>query len=182
MPRYMAGVVKPHAASPSGATAISPPLPPSAGDVGEHGVERLLQRLAAEPHALGELVRGDGADEIFARAGRRHRRGSVVGISARADQRRIADPAPALGGQAAGRGRRRDMAVDIDRDRADGAVFDLVVEPAFGRAAPRAGAGARALRTSCWRPARARARGRTRRRPCPTGRRAAPAPAAAARG
>ena len=30
IPRYIAGVVKPHAASPSGATAISPPLPPSA--------------------------------------------------------------------------------------------------------------------------------------------------------
>ena len=30
MPRYIAGVVKPQAASPDGATAISPPLPPSA--------------------------------------------------------------------------------------------------------------------------------------------------------
>ena len=29
-PRYMPGVVKPHAASPDGATAISPPVPPSA--------------------------------------------------------------------------------------------------------------------------------------------------------
>src|SRR3982750_2329272 len=93
MPRYIAGVVKPQAASPSGATAISPPFPPSIAmsastassacwsgaparcngdqpafpaqqsDVGEHGAERLLERLAPEPDALGELMRCDGADE-----------------------------------------------------------------------------------------------------------------------
>ena len=183
MPRYIAGVVKPQAASPSGATAISPPLPPSARDVGEHRVERLLQRLAAEPHALGELVRGDGADEIFARAGRGDRGRAVVGIGAGADQRRIADPAPALGGQPAGRGGGRDMAVDVDRDRADRAIFDLVVErrPAASSSSSwrrRSGS----LEPAVARPARARARGRTGRRPRRTGRRAGPAPSAAARG
>ena len=45
-PRYMPGVVKPQAASPDGATAISPPLPPSAPDVGQHRVERCLQAFA----------------------------------------------------------------------------------------------------------------------------------------
>ena len=63
-PRYMPGVVKPHAASPDGATAISPPLPPSAADIGQHRVERRLQRLAAEPHPQRQLVRRDGADEM----------------------------------------------------------------------------------------------------------------------
>ena len=122
IPRYMAGVVKPHAASPSGATAISPPFPPRAP---------MSARVRAEPDAIGELVGGDGADEIFPRAGCRHGRRAVVGVGPGADQRRIADPAPALGGEAASRGRRRDMAVDVDRDGSDGAVFDRIVEPAF---------------------------------------------------
>ena len=167
MPRYIAGVVKPQAASPFGATAISPPLPPSACDVGEHVVERLLQRLAAEPHPLGQLVRGDGADEIFARAGRRDRRRAVVGIGAGADQRRIADPAPALGGQPAGRGRGGDMAVD-DRPRRRRPCRISPRRRSRPRpAAPRAGGGARASRTSCWRPARGRARAANRSAPSP---------------
>ena len=141
-------MVKPHAASPDRRDRDQAALAAERGDVGEHSVERLLQRLAADPHPRGQLVGGDGADEIFARAGRRNRGGAVVGIGAGADQRRIADPAPALGGQPAGRGRDRDMAVDVDRDRSDRAVFDLVVEPALAEQFDRAGAAARASRTS----------------------------------
>ena len=69
MPRYIAGVVKPQAASPSGATAIRPPLPPSASMSASTSSSACLQGSAAEPHSLGELMGRDRADEIFARAG-----------------------------------------------------------------------------------------------------------------
>ena len=61
-----------------------------------------------KPDARADLVRDADADEEFARAGARHRAGAIVGIGARADQRRIADPAPALAGDARrSRSRRR---------------------------------------------------------------------------
>ena len=87
----------------------------------------------ASPIAVAEALAdlradfvGDAdADEIFARAGRRDRAAAVVGIGAGADDRRIADPAPALAGEAAGRGRGGDMALLVERDRADRAVFEV---------------------------------------------------------
>jgi hypothetical protein len=50
-----------------------------------------------------------------------------------ADQRRIADTTPALGGQPAGRGRGGDMAMLVHRDRPDGAIFDVGIEPPVGK-------------------------------------------------
>jgi hypothetical protein len=82
-------------------------------------------------------VRDAEPDEVFTRSGRRHRRRAVVGVGARADHRRIADPAPALAGDAAGRGCGGDVAVRVAGDRADGAVFHRAVErrPGFGELA-----------------------------------------------
>jgi hypothetical protein len=77
-----------------------------------------------------DFVRGTGADELFARSGAGHRPGTIVGISARPDQRQIADPSPTLAGQAPGRGRRRDVPLRIERNRADRAVFHVRIEPA----------------------------------------------------
>src|SRR3569623_2328192 len=72
---------------------------------------------------------GDGPNEILARTRRGDRGGAIVGIGTGADQRRIADPTPALRGQSAGRGRSRAMAIDIDGDRSDGSVLHFVIEP-----------------------------------------------------
>src|SRR5690606_9873829 len=69
--------------------------------------------------------------EVFARPCAGNRRRAAVGISPGADHRRIADPAPALAGQPAGRGRRRDVARRIAGDRTDRAVLDARIEPAF---------------------------------------------------
>jgi hypothetical protein len=57
-----------------------------------------LQRLTTDPNALGELVGCDGADEILARARSGDSGGTIIGIGPGADQRRIADAPPALGG------------------------------------------------------------------------------------
>ena len=67
-------------------------------------------------------------DENLAEAGGTDRRRPIVGIGAAADQRRVPDPAPALGGQAAGRGRRRDMTIGVDGDGSDRAIFDIGIE------------------------------------------------------
>ena len=100
-------------------------------DVLQRAVEGRLKRLPAKPDALGELVPGDGANEIFSRPSRRDGCRAVIGIGAGTDQRRIPDPAPLLGGQSAGRGRCRDMAVPVDRDRAYRSVLYVRVEAAL---------------------------------------------------
>ena len=89
-----------------------PALSAKSSDVGEHSIERLLKRLAAKAHSLGQLVRGDCTDKIFPRARCRNRRGPIVGIGARADQRRIAHSPPALCGKPAGRRRRGNIAFE----------------------------------------------------------------------
>ena len=53
------------------------------------------------------------AHEELAVAGRRDRRGLVVGIGAGADDGRVADPARGLGAEAAGRGAGRQIATDL---------------------------------------------------------------------
>ena len=111
MPRYIPGVLKAKAASPAGVTTITPPVPPSAPTSAITASAAAARALAEHPHPRADLVGDAGPDEIFAGAGGRDRAGAVVGKGAGADQRRIADPAPALAGQAAGRGRRGDMAV-----------------------------------------------------------------------
>jgi hypothetical protein len=75
-------------------------------------------------------VSGSDADEILARPGRRHGAGAVVGIGAGSDDRRIADTAPTLAGGAAGRGSRSDMALGVESDRSDRAIFILDLERA----------------------------------------------------
>ena len=87
------------------------------------GFGRLLDGLAGELHAGGNRV-GDGvADELFAGAGARDGARAVVGVGAGADDRGVADAAPALGGEAA-RGRRGgEVAVAVEGDGADRAVL-----------------------------------------------------------
>jgi hypothetical protein len=97
-------------------------------DLGQHPVERLLDAGAAEANARAQLMRGSGPDEDLAEASGAYRGRAVVGIGAGTDQRRIADPAPALGGQPAGRRRGRNMAVTIERDRTDRPIFDVGVK------------------------------------------------------
>src|SRR3546814_6828541 len=70
------------------------------------------------------------SDLELARSGARDRARPIIGPGARADDRRIAHPAPALAGDAPGRGRCRHMAVRVARHRADGAVFHVDVERA----------------------------------------------------
>src|SRR6478736_5003802 len=70
------------------------------------------------------------AHEELAGPGCRDRAGPVVRVSPRADHRRVADPAPALAGQPAGRGRGGEMPVAVARHRADSAVLEVDVEPA----------------------------------------------------
>ena len=87
-----------------------------------------LQAFAEEADARVDLEGDAFADEELARAGARHRGAAIVGIGARADQRRIADPAPALAGDPAGRGRGGDVPRLVERHRADRAVFHVDVE------------------------------------------------------
>ena len=114
-PRYIPGVLKPRRRRPRAVTRITPPLPPSAPTSAIDLVGGGPRALAEHPHPGADFVGDGGADEIFARAGGGDRAGAVVGIGAGADQRRVADPAPALAGEAAGRGRRGDMAVQRRR-------------------------------------------------------------------
>ena len=182
MPRYIEGVVKPHAAFPIRRNRNQSAHSAKARNVREDGVERLLQRLPAETNSLGQLVRCNGADKIFAGPGRRNCSRSVIGVCARPDQRQIPNASPALGGEAACRGRDRDMAIDIDGDRADGTVLDLIVEAAFGKQLLKLAAAFRDFEPARWGLALTHGRARTRRRPCRTGRRGAPSRAACAQG
>ena len=151
------------------ATAINPPSPPSALISASTASSACCKPSPPMRTRAANCVRGSGADEIFAGAGRGDRGRAVVGIGAGADQRRIADPAPALAGQPAGRGRGGDMAVRIDRNRANRAIFDVGVESAVPRHdVRRAGAGARRSRTS---------RFSTCSKPCSRAKRSAPSPA-----
>src|SRR5262245_49866827 len=73
-------------------------------------------------------MRHAGADEELAGTGRRDSARAIVGIIARADHGRIADPAPTLAGESAGRGRRRDVVVRVGGDRADRAELHPRIE------------------------------------------------------
>jgi hypothetical protein len=123
-PRYMPLVLNAHVAAPPRDSAITPPAPPTAPTIG--------YSLAEQPDAGADLVGDAQPDEILARSGRRHRRGTVVGVSSGADQRRIADPAPVFAGDPAGRGRGGNVAAGIARDCADGPVFHRPVEGRAG--------------------------------------------------
>ena len=62
-------------------------LSAKAPDFLEHPIDRLLQRLAADPDAGADLMRRSHSDEDFPKAGRAHRGGTIVGVGACADQR-----------------------------------------------------------------------------------------------
>jgi hypothetical protein len=96
--------------------------------LGHDDVGGLLRRVVGEAQACADFVRHPFADEELARTRGGDGAGAVVGIGAGADDGRIADPAPALAGQPAGRGGGGGAAVPVDRDRADRAVFEVDVE------------------------------------------------------
>ena len=74
----------------------------------------------------GEPGQRDFSDGL-AVSGTRYADGFVVGVSAAANQRTVADSPRPLGGDSAGRGRRRDVASAIDRDGAHGLVTYTIV-------------------------------------------------------
>jgi hypothetical protein len=121
-PRYMPLVLNAHVAAPPRDSAITPPAPPTAP------TSAITVRAASATPSPSSRTRA----QILARSGRRHRRGTVVGVSSGADQRRIADPAPVFAGDPAGRGRGGNVAAGIARDCADGPVFHRPVEGRAG--------------------------------------------------
>ena len=111
-------------------TTMTPPSPPISLSLALDDVAGGFGRAdAGEPDARADLVRDDRADEVLAAAGRRNRAGRVVGIGAGADDRRIADAAPALVRHAARGGCGREVAIPVARDRADRAeVADVLLD------------------------------------------------------
>ena len=110
---------------PSAPTAIRPPSSGSKRLV-QDVVNGVLQRLLEIGHAGGNVV-GDGvADELLADAGAADGAGGVVGIGARADDRRIADAAVFLVRPAAGRSAGGQVAVRVEGHAADGAVVRIL--------------------------------------------------------
>ena len=85
----------------------------------ERSANRVRQRLSAVPHGGGDLVRGHGAHDRLAVAAGRHGARVVGRVEPGARQRRIAHSALQLVLDAARRGRRRQVAVAVQGDRAD---------------------------------------------------------------
>src|SRR6185312_91453 len=79
-----------------------------------------LDRHAHLAHLHTDRMRGHGADVVLAPAGAGHR-AIAVRVGARADDRRVADAAPALVGHATGRGAGGKIALRIQRHRTHGA-------------------------------------------------------------
>ena len=104
--------------SPAALTAIRPPWPSRRSSAASASVHASSSERAAEPHQGVDLVGHRDADDRLAVAGAGDGDAGVVGPGARADQRRVADAAAALAHRAAGRGRRREPAVEIARDSA----------------------------------------------------------------
>ena len=90
----------------------------------DHAVGGAGQRLPGQAHARADLVRGGGAYVELAPAGTRYR-AARIGPGAGADDRRIADAAVALVGHAAGGGAGGQLALRIQRQRADRAEVGL---------------------------------------------------------
>src|SRR4249919_4106253 len=98
-------------------------------DLVDHFLRGHRQRVAAISHARADVMGDRIADVELAPARARHA-ATVVGPRARPDHRRIADAAPALVGHAAGARRRGDMALGIERHRADGAEVLALLDQA----------------------------------------------------
>src|SRR5690606_19566582 len=95
------------------------------GDVAvDHAVRGAREALAGQAHAGADLVRGGGTDVVLAPTGTGER-AAVVGPGARADDRRVAHAAVALVGHAAGRRARGQLALRIQRQRANRAEVGL---------------------------------------------------------
>ncbi|MNE03539.1 hypothetical protein D3C80_960450 [compost metagenome] len=76
---------------------------------------------------MADVARHGGADEILARPGGRDGAAiSVGGVGPGADHRHVADPAPLLGGHAAGRGGGGQTPLAVQGHGADGAELALV--------------------------------------------------------
>src|SRR3546814_6608140 len=76
-------------------------------DLGHHRVSGGLHAFPGEAEVRGDLMRDADAQKELARSGARDRARPIIGPGARADDRRIAHPAPALAGDAPGRGDRK---------------------------------------------------------------------------
>ena len=88
----------------------------------DDGVRRRGEGLAPVPHPSADVVRDDVAHEVLPFARSRHGAGRA-GVGAGPDDRRIADPAPPLVGQAAGRGPGGDPPLLVQGHGADRAVL-----------------------------------------------------------
>src|SRR6185503_10708419 len=91
----------------------------------DDGVGRGLDRHVGVLDARADVVRDGVADPEFADAGGRDGAALIVRVGAGADDRRVADTAEALVGQPAGRGAGCEVAVLVERHRADRAVMVL---------------------------------------------------------
>src|SRR6516164_2207499 len=91
----------------------------------DHLVHCLRQPHVPVAHQRAHVVGDHLADVVLALAGARYRAAVVAGIRTGADERRVADPAAVLVGEATGGGGRGKIAIAIERHRADGppAVF-----------------------------------------------------------
>src|SRR5499427_5859718 len=86
-----------------------------------HLVYRLRETHAPILHQRAHVVRNHLAYVVLALARSGDRAGVIAGVSARADERRVADAAAVLVGQTAGGGRGREIPGAVERHRADGA-------------------------------------------------------------
>src|SRR5689334_2257204 len=105
------------------------------GDFFERGLGRLRQRLSAILHLRGDVVRDDGAYEVFAVARARNRASLVVGVSSGPDDGRVADAAEPLVRHPSRRSPRAEVSGFVETDGPDGAELVLVEQ----RRAVRAG-------------------------------------------
>src|SRR5205809_2641578 len=105
-----------------------------AGDLRQGGAAGPGERFAPIAHAGRDVEREHRAQEELAVAGAGDGARGVVRVDAGADDRRIADAAWKLAGDAAGGGRRREVAGAIEGHRSDGAVvrYFVSVEIGFG--------------------------------------------------
>ena len=130
--RYMPGVLKAKAVVPSAASDDHPAIAAQVADLGQRRFRRPDCTFSPSSRiAVADRVRRRSRGGRYSPAPvHETAHGAVVGLGPRADHRRIADPAPALAGQPAGRGRCGDMALAVARHRAHGAVFHVGIEPA----------------------------------------------------
>ena len=120
-PRVIAWELNVAATSPCGRDGDQPAVAAEALEAPDRLDAGVLQPEPAVAQQRVHLVRERGPDDRLAVTGARDRDG-LVGPRAGADQRRIADAAEPLAGDAAGRGRGRQAALGVARHGADRAA------------------------------------------------------------